>query len=791
MIGVGGGGEVHEAIDHELGRQVAVKSLHAGGDEDEAVRARFLREIHLAQKVTHRNVCRIFDLVRDGDRSFVTMELLEGETLAEHLASRAPLSVEECVPIVRQIVAALDASHAEGIVHRDLKPENVLLVEDSGGPRVVVTDFGLATLSRSEAPAEGDSRLTLTGHAVGTPSYMAPEQLESGPIGPAADVYALGLLIFEMVTGTRPVTGATAWAVARDRLEKPAPSARERRPDLDSRWDRVIGRCLERDPDDRFQTPGEVYDALTDTSTSIPASRSVRRRRGWAAGVGVALVATILAWWLLGRFEPPGAERGDRAASTAPVESPATSAGLNPRTVAVLPFATVGTSSETELLATGLHNDLLNELSRIGGLSVISRTSVLAASSGESSLPELARTLGAGTLLEGTLQGDRSRLRLTLRLVDGSSDTQRWTDRYDGDLEQTSLFDLQNDVVGKVIATLQAELGSDLEFPAFRQQTTDLDAYRSYTMGLAQFERRTEEGLRKGREHFQAAVARDPHYALAWAGLAHSLWMQVAYGFEEPSAIAEAGEAARRAVAVDPTLAEANAALSAYHAFIGDGASAGPLLDRAIQLRPSYADAYSWRAYSRQLGNEEGDLDDARRAVELNPVSIEALGNLAMSYLIHDQPEQALVESDRMADLAPGFPTTRFSRALALRDLGRLGEARDELTGLTVPWTGLGAEATLSLIHLELGDRAAARGVFDSLDIEVDPFAVGLARLAFGETDEAFAAFDRVGRLSQWPSLAIHHLYPETWDPVRDDPRFHELVDRAYRTWGREAPDGS
>ncbi len=788
VLGRGGGGEVYEAIDHELGRRVAVKSLHAGGDEDSTVRARFLREIHLAQQVTHRNVCRVFDLVRDGDRSFVTMELLDGESLAHYLARRGPLTSEECKPIVAQIVEALDTCHAAGIVHRDLKPDNIILVEDSGGLRVVVTDFGIATRKPSLAAATKGG-LTQTGHAMGTPAYMAPEQLVASDVGPATDVYALGLLLFEMVTGTRPVDGATVYAVARDRLERPAPSAGERNADLAPRWDRVIRRCLERSPGDRFQSPGDVLLALTDRHTPLASPRVVRQRRQWFVAAGAVVLVAGLAWWQLSSRDSSAVKSASREIAPTASQSPNSSLNvLSPRTLAVLPFATVGSSPEVQLLATGLHNDLLNELSRIAGLSVISRTSVQAAATENRSLPELAQTLGAGTLLEGALQSDSNHLRLTLQLVDGSTDTQRWTARYDGDLEARSLFDLQNEVVGQVVDALEAELGIDFEVPESRQRTKSLEAYRSYNMGLVQFERRTEDGLRRARQHFEAAVAGDPDYGLAWAGLAQTLHMLFAYGFGDSATIEECGQAARRAVAADPNLAEANAALGGYYSALRERPKAQAYLDRAMQLKPSYADAFNWRAYGLQLVNGEGDLEYAQRAVELNPVSIEALGNLAMSYLIHGEPLQALAETERMLELSTSFGTTGFYRALALRNLGRLEEARNQLSDLKVAWTGLGTEVTLLLILLEMGDREAATQVLETLDIDTDPFAVGLARLGFGEVDGAFAAFDRVEGLGHWPSLAIHHLYPETWDGVRDDERYRDLVDRAYRSWGEEPP---
>jgi serine/threonine protein kinase len=315
-VGAGGMGEVYEARDRELGRRVAVKTLLADKARSAAALARFRKEIHLAQQVTHRNVCRVFDLFRDGDLVFLTMELLEGETLAARLQREGRLGLPETKLILEQVAAALEAAHEVGVIHRDLKPANVLLVEESTGPRAVVTDFGLAT-SGMAGPEE--AHLTRTGEVLGTPAYMAPEQLEGRETGPATDVYALGLLLYEMVTGKRPFEGSSTFSIASRRLGGPAPSPRNHVPDLDERWERVILRCLERDPANRFQHPREVVEPLREDSAPLPASGIVPWRRRWmartAAIAALAILVIAFFWWkgLLPGF--PG--KGEAGKSTA------------------------------------------------------------------------------------------------------------------------------------------------------------------------------------------------------------------------------------------------------------------------------------------------------------------------------------------------------------------------------------------------------------------------------------------------------------------------------------------
>jgi serine/threonine protein kinase len=264
LIGAGAVGEVYEAHDGTIGEAVALKTLRAGVDDSVSVE-RFRREIQLARKVTHRNVCRTFDVgshpLPDGKAlAFITMELLRGESLAERLAARGRYGTSEALPLVQQMAAGLDAAHAVGVIHRDFKPGNLVLVDEPGGPRVVITDFGLARRYALE-----DVSITVTGEAVGTPLYMAPEQVVTGktPISPATDVYALGNVMYELVTGELPFKGSSITIMAIKRFREAVPSPRLVVPDLDARWERAILRCLEREPSGRFQSAGGVIAALT------------------------------------------------------------------------------------------------------------------------------------------------------------------------------------------------------------------------------------------------------------------------------------------------------------------------------------------------------------------------------------------------------------------------------------------------------------------------------------------------------------------------------------------------
>lgn len=306
LLGRGGMGAVYEATDRELGTRVALKILRPEIASSPRAHARFRREITLARKVTHPNACRVFDLFQEDGLAFLTMELLEGETLHARLAREGRLELKEARLITEQIVAALEAAHGEGVIHRDLKTSNVMLVADGESTRAVVTDFGLAT-SRHHDDTE-ESQLTRSGELLGTPAYMSPEQLENGPITEATDVYALGLTLYEMVTGKAPFIGDTPFSVAALRLAGTAPSPRREVPGLDRTWERTILRCLEKDPVDRFQAAREVLEALEGDRPPVVFSRRRHRMRQlvWALPAAIVTSLAVTGLWLSLVADPRG-----------------------------------------------------------------------------------------------------------------------------------------------------------------------------------------------------------------------------------------------------------------------------------------------------------------------------------------------------------------------------------------------------------------------------------------------------------------------------------------------------
>jgi eukaryotic-like serine/threonine-protein kinase len=547
FIARGGMGEVYEAEDLELRTHVAVKTIRSEIAADPKMMERFRREIHLGHRVTHPNVSRIFDLGfhRGGSKSvtFLTMELLSGETLAVRVSRAGRLMAEEALPIVAQMAAALDAAHDAGIVHRDFKSGNVMLVETEKGRRAVVTDFGLA---RGSAGKDGfAASMTGTGAVAGTPLYMAPEQVEGGEITGAADVYALGVVMYEMVTGTWPFVGDSAISTAVKRLKEPAPSPCSRVPDLDRRWEAAILRCLERDPANRFARASDAVKALAGEPVAPSQGRAQTRRRRlrWVLAASTALLLAAAAGYKLVQRRTGAGPLPSISGSTAAL------AARSRRSVAVLGFKNLAPKPETNWLSAALSEMLTTELSAGEKLRTISGENVarakleLAIADAESlagdTLARIRRNLGTDYVVLGSYVslGDAAggQLRLDLRVQDAASGETL------ASLAETGTEASFLDLVSRTGARLREKLGTG-ELSAAQavgaraSLPSNPEAARLYAEGLARL--RVFDAI-GARDLLEKAVAADPGYSAAHAALAGA-WSALGYD-------GKAREEARRA----------------------------------------------------------------------------------------------------------------------------------------------------------------------------------------------------------------------------------------------------
>jgi TolB-like protein/Flp pilus assembly protein TadD len=467
-------------------------------------------------------------------------------------------------------------------------------------------------------------------------------------------------------------------------------------------------------------------------------------------------------------------------------ESPSARPDLDPKTVAVLPFANLSDAADAAPFAAGLHDDLLTELSRASALTVISRTSVQGYRETTKSMTEIGRELGAGTIIEGGVQRAGDRVRLNIQLIDARSDAHLWAERYDRELSAENIFDLQTELAGQIMEQLRTNLTGVESSHEATPPTGDLEAYRQYSIGRAFFVERSEEALQSATRAFERAVGRDPEYALAWAGLSMALTMTHEYGHgDSDDTLQRAESAAQRALELDPELAEAHSAHGLLFSARRSALEALAAQTRAAALRPGYAGAHQWRSWASLLA---GDARTAReagtRAVQLDPLDPEARGDLACAHLGCGDDEAALREARTTLETHPEYDWPRWVEGLALLHLGRDDEAMETMKRLSEPWAVEWPETMRALGMIRAGDEAGARRALEDVMGSGGPFHAGLLRIALGEVSEGIDVL-REGLPLGWDQ-ALYLRYFRGWPiaDARDQSAWPTLVAELNRAWG-------
>lgn len=729
-LGEGGMGVVYRAKDLQLGRQVALKVLPAGFAQDPAYAARFEREARVLASLNHPNIAQIYGFVTSGETRALVMELVEGPTLAERLAAGS-LPLEECLSVSTQLVQALAEAHDQGIVHRDLKPQNIKLAR---GGRVKVLDFGIARRQAAAGSLMGDAT-TLTpateaGTILGTVGYMAPEQVRGEIVDTRADIFAFGCVLYEMATGERAFAGGspieTLTAILRD--VPSAPSRRRR--ELPQGLDRLVAHCLEKEAAARFQSARDLEFALA-ALTYDRASAAIR----------------------------------PRAAS-----------------VAALPFVNLSTDPENEFFADGITEDVIAHLAKIRSLKVISRSSVMAFKKRDRSLREIGEKLGAATLLDGSVRRAGNRVRIVAQLIDAATDEHIWGETYDRDL--TDIFAIQTDVALNIANALRAELSNDERARVGRRPTDDLEAYELYLRGRNLFNRHTQEGFRRSLVHFDAAIARDPAFALAWVSIAevHAHICLEGVGRSPDETIRLARAAAAQALEIDDELAEAHGVAGMIRfVFDFDWLGGERELLRAIELSPGSAqvhDYYSWLCAS--LERYDDALREVRRAHELDPLLVQS--DVGTTLLRAGRIEEALEEGRRSVQDEPSAPRCHSNLGWALifhgehaAGIASLEHAVTLSPGAMLFVSQLGQACALT------GDAERARQILEQLRDRatreyVSPYHFAYVHAGLGEAD---AAIDWLERAFERRSGAIYGIKGSfLFRNLRSHPRFQSLLRR-------------
>lgn len=661
-LGQGGMGVVWRALDTELDREVALKLLPAAMSADTERLKRFEREARAVAALNHPNIVTLYSVEETDGRRFLTMELVDGTPLDRCIEpSGQPLA--ELLELALPLCNALAEAHGHGITHRDLKPSNLML---SKSGLLKVLDFGLAkvhddtqVLGADVATQVPETQLTRDGLVLGTPYYMSPEQAEARAVDHRSDLFSLGVILYQLATGRVPFEGTSHAAVFSAILrDQPAPPSRHNHA-LPREFDRVVMRCLEKDPAQRYQSAQEVHDDLdrlrivseTGSGLAVRLAHPARRRSLWL----VTILALVLAAVGINAFRRSGAR--DRDAGAAPVTA----------SVAVLPFVNLSADASDAYISDGMTEELIHALLKLDGLRVPARTSVFALRGKGLSVQEVGRRLDVGNVLEGSVRRNGDRLRVTAQLVNTGDGFSIWSRSFDRQVED--LFEIQAEIATAIASNLQVALIGKVRQRLAERPTDDLAAYSFDLQGRYYMNQRTEASLHKAIEMFGKAIEADPGYARAHAGLSDGYSLLPGQSDVPYAEVADrARQAANRAIELDDSLAAAHVSLATtLWLFDHLPAEAEREYRRAIELDPKHTIAHHWLAslLLDQLGRPEEALVELRLARQLDPLSPNIRVNIALALLQQGQTDAAIDELNDLLTFTPDFVNALTSLAEA------------------------------------------------------------------------------------------------------------------------------
>jgi serine/threonine-protein kinase len=771
-LGRGGMSRVFIATESRLNRRVVVKVLRpeiAAATSAE----RFEREILLCARCQHPHIVPLLSAGRVGELPYFTMPLVEGESLRDRLAREGPLPVPEVIRLLIEISDALSYAHRLGVIHRDIKPENILIQDG----HAVVADFGVAKALDHATGSDAAVLATSAGIVLGTPAYMAPEQATGDPgVDQRVDLYALGVLAFELLTGQPPFGDLMPPALVTAQLTRSPPSAAKYRKDCPPALASLISRLLATEAAQRPPSAEAVRNELGDIPAGARAAGGRWLRWLFGAGIAALLLGIAAQRWF----------RSNPAASPTPAT----------KSLAVLPFQNIGGDSSADYFGQGIAEELISALGQLPGLRVASRTSAFAARGKSADLRSIGQQLGVGAVLEGSVQQAGSQVRVRARLVEVAEEAQLWSGDYRIELED--VFAVQDTIARAIARALQLTLAGapgGVQAALVEQATADQEAHDRYLRGRYFLAQRTAAAAHKAMEYFESALARDPDYALALSGIADGYALLIPFGGMAPREVGPLAKAAAlRAVRSDSTRAEVHTSLGFISMWYDwDLREAERRFNRALALNPSYVQAHLFRTWQLMvMGRIDEALESIERARTLDPLSL--IVNARKGAMLHfaGRDREAIQAFQYALELDSTFANARAQLGLTLAALGRCREA----IALAVPvelMLGNNEAGSAGVVAARCGQADRAREILRHLERWRETRYVSAEALAaihanLGDPDAAFRELDRAiqERSFSIPLLTIEPMFA----PLRADPRWQPLLRRVGLEPGWSAGPG-
>ncbi|MBD0373150.1 MAG: protein kinase [Pyrinomonadaceae bacterium] len=782
LLGTGGMGEVYLAQDTQLDRVVALKILPLDLARDQLRMRRFIQEAKSASALNHPNIITIYEVGEVEDTHFIATEFVDGETLRQRIGQEK-IGPDETLEIAIQVASALASAHDAGIIHRDIKPDNIMLRRDG---YVKVLDFGLAKLTEksNERLASEPEAMTLVntepGLVVGTVSYMSPEQARGLIVDTRSDIWSLGVVLYQMLTGHEPFEAATPTDQIVSIIERQPPPLSFYTENVPAEIERIILRALAKDRGDRYQTIVEMLNDMRQARNRLAFQTELKR----SMSAGELKLAHIT-----GDLSGRQAATPDASQTSVPTTARQPSSigkRRRPRkkaidSIAILPLINTGGDPNTEYLSDGITESIINSLSRLPRLRVMARSTVFRYKGKENDPREVGEELGVRAVLTGRLQLFGDRLMIGTELVDAFDGAQLWGEQYNRKL--SDIFAVQDEIANEISEKLQLKLTGEEKRQLTKRYTHDTEAYHLYLKGRYFWNKRTHDCLERGLEFFKQAIEADATYALAYSGLADS-YALLGVALPPRDAFPRAIAASLKALEIDDTVAEAHTSFAFPRMFFEwDWAGAEKEFKRAIELNPNYATAYQW--YGRllsALSRHNESIVNLQMAQALDPLSLSINTGVGVSYYMAGRYDEAIQQYRKALEMSSAFTVAHEHMGSALLKVGRHDEALEEFqAALRLDESDLGLRSSLGHAYAVTGRTEAAEAILSEL-IEaskqkyVSPYFMVEILAGLGRIDEAFEWLERC-----YTDRAPHLIFlnaERKLDTLRSDPRFDNLLKR-------------